>query len=300
MIADSRRSRMRHGLAAGALLLALPVAASAARVVVKQSLAPTAAAPAGASGKVQLVQGGSSKAKFMVRARGLEARHGYDVVVDDAVVGGFGTNPHGAGHAIFLARKGGGKAKAILRLDFDPRGASVAVRDRETGEDVLTGEVPGDGGSTSGAFACCQGHENDEGEGECEEKTPDACIAAGGTPNAATSCLPNPCVAPVATVCCVPEGSTTGAFVGGDDDDDDAANKQACLEGATDDECRAQGGRVVSAPSCDPNPCGVHEGGDDGHDDGDGECHDGSGDDHAGRGDHGDRHGSGHGHGEDD
>ena len=35
--------------------------------------------------------------------------------------------------------------------------------------------------------------EDDDGEVECEFRTPDGCTARGGTVNAATSCDPNPC-----------------------------------------------------------------------------------------------------------
>jgi hypothetical protein len=303
MMIGSRCPRIALGLAMGAIALALPVAAGAARVVVKETLTATAAAPPGASGRAMLVTTPGSKGKFMVHARGLEVRHAYDVVVDGAVVGSFDTNPRGAGHAIF--RTGGGRGKAVKRkvlpLAFDPRGAGVAVRDRETGEDDLVGEMPGDGGDSSGgAFACCKPHGDDhDREVECEEKTPDDCVAAGGTPSSATSCFidPDPCgVPPAVTVCCIPPGSAMPAFVNGDDgdgDDDDDHAQRVCVEGASGEECTAQGGKVVSAASCDPNPCGEDDQGDDGDDDHD--CHDGDGD-HSGD----DGHGHGHGHGRGD
>jgi hypothetical protein len=303
MNAGSRRPWIGGGLVLGALL-SVPLAVFSARVVERETLTPTAAAPDGASGHALLVLGHGSKAKLVIRVRGLEARQAYDIVVDDEVVGSLTTNPSGSGHAIFRAGPGhkGGPKKRILDLTFDPRGATIVVRDADTGDDVLMGELAGDGGSPGGAFACCKPHEGeDDGALECDEETPEECLADGGTPSDATSCLPNPCGTTTSIVCCVPEGSATGGFV----DDDDDAEQRACVEGTTPDQCAAQGGTVVNADSCDPNPCTMdHDGDDDGHDD----CHDGSDghgdggdDDDQGDGSGGPDRGHGHGgHGGDD
>lgn len=320
MIVGSRRSWITGGLMAGALvaLMSVPAAVGAGKVVVKEVLSATAAAPDGASGVAVLVLGKGSNAKLVVRVRGLESHHDYDVVADGAVVGSFTTNSRGGGRSLFST---GGKAKAkrlhkrILDLTFDPRGATMAVRDAETDADVLVGEMSGDG-SPNGAFACCT--PNDGGV-ECEERTPEDCIAGGGTPSSATSCFvePNPCQAPpVETVCCVPPSSVDGAFPCDDDhssessddshssesSDDDHHDcdeeRSVCVAGPTADECVAEGGRVVTASSCDPNPC--VRGDDDSSDDG---SHDGnSNDDDQGddNDDQGSRDGHGHGGGEDD
>src|SRR5262245_50464336 len=230
MIAGSRRSWITGGLmAAGALaaLMSMPTAVGAGKDAVEETRSATASAPDGASGAAIFILGKGSKAKLAVKARGLEPDHDYDVVVDGQVVATFTTNSRGCGRAIFCT---GGKAKVkrlrkhILDLTFDPRGATIVVRDAETGADVLTGGIPGDG-SPSGAFACCT--PNDGGV-VCEEKIPDDCIAGGGMPSSATSCFvePNPCQAPpVETVCCVPPSSVDGAFTRddrhGDDDEGD-------------------------------------------------------------------------------
>src|SRR5262249_24549697 len=66
---------------------------------------------------------------------------------------------------------------------------------------------------------------------------------------------PNPCVpAHPSTVCCIP-GSATGAFVG-DDDDERSPGGGQCVSHTSPEACSAAGGAVVSASSCNPNPCG--------------------------------------------
>jgi hypothetical protein len=294
MNAGSRRPWLGGGLVFAALL-ALPLAVSSARVAERTALTATAAAPDGASGNVIVVTAAhGAKTKVMLRVRGLEAHHGYDVVVDGEVVGSLTTNAHGSAHAVFGTMGQTKKFKKhVIALSFDPQAASIAVRDADTGEDVLVADL-GTGGSANGAFACCNAHQGDDGSAECEVKTPDECTAEGGTPNDATSCDPNPCPPPP-IVCCVPEGSATGAFTRDDDnegdDDDDDAVQRACVEGTTADQCTAQGGKVVSATSCDPNPCVEdHHGDDDGNDQGDGNDND------QGENDNGSGHGHGHGH----
>ncbi len=77
-------------------------------------------------------------------------------------------------------------------LGFDPRGDAVQVR--LASDDVLTGNVPFDAGSDDSDVACCIA---DDSGPKCEDRTADECAAQGGTVNAAASCLPNPCVAPL-------------------------------------------------------------------------------------------------------
>ncbi len=115
----------------------------------------------------------------------------------------------------------------------------------DQGDDVLDGEMPDD--NPDSAIGCCVG--DDDGETECEDLTAAECTSEGGTRSNATSCLPNPCVTtpPPSTVCCFAH-SATGAFV---DDDPEVE----CEDDISAAECAAQGGTMVNATSCDPNPC---------------------------------------------
>src|SRR6185369_13535743 len=95
-----------------------------------------------------------------------------------------------------------------------------------------------------------------------EDRTVEACTAEGGTPAAASSCLPNPCadVPPPAQdiICCVPDDSGPEC------------------EDRTPEQCAAQGGINMGPGSCTPNPCAAtsapanesgddHGGGESGH-----------------------------------
>jgi hypothetical protein len=242
--------RIINGLTVSVGMLLLAVTVADAAVVVKQSLTPTSKVP-NASGRATLTLKHASKGKFTVATHGLPPNATFDVVVGGVKVGTLITNGHGAGKTKF--RTSHAKRKHQL-LGFDPRGDDVIVRDGD-GDDDLIGHMPGDGGSAEGAFACClpdrEDGDREDGEVECEEETPTDCTNAGGTPQQVTSCLPDPCVTtPVpGTVCCIPE-SARGAFL---DDDGDEEREVECEEHTAD--CAAKGGTVVTATSCDPNPC---------------------------------------------
>jgi hypothetical protein len=231
------------GVVAG-LAVVGAVAVSSARVRVNTDLTATSAAP-GARGKAKLKLKSDANGKFSVLARHLDPNASFSVVVKGVKVGTFHTS-------------GGGNAKVHFRshpkgteqlLGFDPRGSDVVVRS-EDGEDDLVGNIPDDQDSASAA-CCLQGHErDDDNEAECEDLSAAECTAHGGTPAAATSCLPNPCQPTPPgggeVVCCLP-GSAEGSHL------DEGAEVEC--EDLTVDHCVAEGGTVVAATSCDPDPC---------------------------------------------
>jgi len=207
---------------------------------VKQNLNATSMAP-DARGKARLTLRGSQHGKFSVLAKHLAGDKQFDVIVGGVKVGSLSTNGGGSGRARFSTKDG--------TLGFDPRGARVIVRD-EDGDDDLVGDMDEDDDGTT--IACCISEEDDDGVGnaECEEMTPAECQEEGGMPigvpgGTAASCLPNPCATtppgpPV--ICCKNEG-------------DDDENEAECEAVATQAECADDDGMVVSATSCDPNPC---------------------------------------------
>lgn len=213
---------------------------------VKQALSPPTAGSS-ARGKVVLVvkrNGG----KFDVGVRKLAGASHFEVLIDGVKVGDLETNGGGNGHARF-GTKPRGRAKV---LGVDPRGRHILVRD-DDGNDVLEGDCPKDT-EDAGKVACCvypddamKTARNDAGSDDpkCQMLTPDDCDTAGGD-SAGGSCLPDPCasVSPVpdGTACCVPQS---------DDEDGEGAE----CDDLTPDECSAEGGTMVSATGCDPNPC---------------------------------------------
>ena len=210
---------------------------------VKQTLTATSMAP-NANGKARLTLRGSRNGKFAIMAKHLSGNKQYDVIVAGVKVGIIKTSSGGNGHALFKTQPGGNHSL----LGFDPRGGHVMVRDEESGDDVLVGDMPDDDDPT--AVACCLSDDHD-GEVECEEMSPEECAAAGGTQpgvpggTAAASCLPNPCDGtppPNPIVCCTNESH---------DDESEAECKQVSSE----HDCAEEGGAVVQAASCDPNPC---------------------------------------------
>src|SRR2546422_2149376 len=130
-------ARILNGLVATVAMLLLAAAVAGAAVVVKQSLTATSKAPH-AKGQAMLRLRASSKGKFTVVARRLRAHGRFDVVVRGVNVGTLTTNAHGAGKAKFGTRARGHHQL----LGFDPRGAEVVVRDEESGDDHLIGEMP--------------------------------------------------------------------------------------------------------------------------------------------------------------
>lgn len=220
-----------------------------------QALNATPAAP-NARGAARLAIRSGSDGRFEVAAYNVDRSSAFEVLVGGVRVGKLTTNRGGNGKVRFRTRPRG---RAQL-LGFDPRGASVAVRN-DDGQDVLEGTMPGDP-NTDDVACCFQDDDGDEGEIDCKQRSADRCMAAGGTVAGVASCLPNPCVGTPSDliVCCLP-GSADGAFVdkhegdgpngdGEHEDDDDVL----CSRRSQAD-CAAVGGSVVQATSCEPNPC---------------------------------------------
>ena len=94
-----------------------------------------------------------------------------------------------------------------------------------------------------GNVVCCLPDGGGDGPAECEDRTADACTAAGGTVSTATSCTPDPCnaVPPPAgdIACCVPDDSG------------------ARCEDRTPDACAAAGGTPAATATCTPDACGT-------------------------------------------
>jgi hypothetical protein len=221
-------------IAVGAFLgLASAHAEARSRGFKDSTLLTATGVDADARGKVQ-ASVKDDDARFVVSTAHLGRNATYEVIVGGVKVASFVTS-------------GGGSGKIRLRthprgrdglLGFDPRSADVVIRDAG-GHDVLLGTVAGDDGSNDADVICCV--PDDDGT-ECEDRTPDECVARGGTVSTATSCVPNPCdgATPPAggdILCCLPDDSG------------------AECEDRTTAECAAQGGTVVQATSCSPNPC---------------------------------------------
>jgi hypothetical protein len=225
---------------AGAVIAAM-VASATAKTKIRQTLHATAHAP-NASGLAKLALRTGSSGKFTIKARHLPRGKSFDIVVNKVKVGTLVTGPGGSGVARFSTSP---KGRATM-LGFDPKGAQIAIRD-EGGDDDLEGNIPDD--NPDSAMGCCLG-EHDDGEAECEDMTATECAGHGGTPTTAAGCLPNPCGTnpPPTTVVCCRGSSAGGAFV---DDDPEVE----CEDDVSQSECAHEGGIVVQASSCDPNPC---------------------------------------------
>src|SRR5262249_29608109 len=185
----------------------------------------------------------ASSGRLKIAAQKLAPDSTFDVVTDGVKVGEIHTNGAGNGKAQ-LATAPHGRAGF---LGFDPRGASLSVRD-QSGDDELEGDLPDD--DDTNEVACCL--PDDDGEVECEDRTADACTARGGVVAPVDSCLPDPCGGVVppgggdAVTCCLTD-SAAGAFV---DDDPEVECKRV-----TSVACAAAGGTVIDAPSCEEHAC---------------------------------------------
>ena len=97
----------------------------------------------------------------------------------------------------------------------------------------------------AGEGACCLADHGGDGLAECEDLSPDACTAVGGTVADAPSCSPDPCNASGATppadeiACCVP-----------------SATDGSDCEMLAADACTTAGGTPATSATCDPDPCG--------------------------------------------
>jgi len=237
IMAKSVDSMFMRATMALALALASAAWADAAVRHARQPLKPTATAP-NARGRAKVLLKHGAKGSFAIAAQRLTPTTAYDVVVDGIKVGAITTRKNGAGTIKFAAPRRGN----ALLMGFDPRGAFVTVRDAH-GDDVLEGEMPDDD-TDPNAVACCL---PDDDHVECEDRTPADCLAEGGLVSSATGCFPNPCVTSPGVVCCIGD-SAAGAFC--DDDPEVECEHEFSAEA-----CAAEGGTVVEATSCDPNPC---------------------------------------------
>ena len=236
-----RRAGWTWALATGlaAAMVAAVVVSATAKTRLRNTLTATSHAP-GASGLAKLVMRSGSNGRLGIKAKGLPGGQSFDVIVNNVKVGTLVTGASGHGVAKFSTSPKG----RFAMLGFDPRGAHMAIRE-ETGEDDLEGDMDDD--TPESAIGCCVGEQDDDGEVECENLTATECQDEGGTPTGATTCLPNPCGNPPPTnVVCCQTTSAGGAFV---DDDPEVE----CEEDVED--CPEEGGVLVEASSCDPNPC---------------------------------------------
>jgi hypothetical protein len=195
----------------------------------------TDAGGSGANGRVRFTLRNDADGRLEIRVRGLAPDQTFDVLAGTVRIGTLRTTGGGSGALRFRSRPRG---RDVL-LGFDPRGAVITIRDAN-GNDVLVAPLPTTPNSNDASkVACCKA---DDGGSECEDRTVDECMAEGGVPAAAASCLPNPCdnaAPPPATkvICCEP-----------DDDGVECEDRKMA-------DCAARGGTVVEATSCTPNPC---------------------------------------------
>jgi hypothetical protein len=217
-----------------AILLGLGSPAPSHAAAVVTDLAATAA-DADASGRARLVVRKGSKGRFKVNLKRLAADTTFALLVDGVKVATVTSNQRGKARLRFRTRP---RARDLF-LGFDPRGASLLVRD-SAGTDVLIGTLPGDSLAPS-TGACCDAER--EGQVECEVRSAAECAARGETLLAGVSCLPNPCAgaAPPGrpVVCCLPD----------DGDRAECEDRPATA-------CLSQNGFVVEGRSCGQNPCG--------------------------------------------
>lgn len=192
---------------------------------------------ADATGRAKLRVRGADDGRFDLRAGNLDVGATYDLVFSGVSVGSLVADSNGKARARFRSRP---RSSKDTLLGFDPRGSILIVRNA-AGEDVLVGDLPvgTSNASDDTKIVCCV---PDDSRTECEDRTPDACIAEGGTVSTATTCLPNPCDTAVVptedeVICCLPDDS-------GPECEDRSV-----------EECSAQGGIVVAANSCLDNPC---------------------------------------------
>jgi hypothetical protein len=212
--------------------LVAPVYAQSVKV--KQDLSPTQSDP-NAQGRVRFVLHGSSDGKLVVAAHGLSPSASFDVIANGVKIGTLETTSGGNGRVRFFTKPPSGDNY----LGFDPRGSSMVVRDAESGDDVLAGNVPSSTVDPT-TIACCL--QDDDGS-ECEALTSADCTAEGGTATTAATCMPDPCAttppAPgTSMVCCIPDDS-----------------EPECEDDQSGADCADAGGMLVEATSCDPNPC---------------------------------------------
>jgi hypothetical protein len=217
-----------------ALGAGLAAASSGSRFRADVELSPTGV-DADARGRAKLKIRRGDDGHFEVGVSRLAPVAAYEVLVDGVAVGTIRTTSGGSGRLRLRSRP---RSSRDGLLGFDPRGATLVIRDG-SGGDVLAAVFPSGGSLGAGDVICCI---PDDSGPECEDRTPEECAVAGGTVSTAVSCLPNPCAGtpPPAggeVICCLPDDSGPEC------------------EDRTADECAAQGGIVVAAASCLTDPC---------------------------------------------
>jgi len=231
-------SRLTAGLVALAVVAMSPAvghAGTKSKARIKSTLSATSVDP-DANGQAGLALHGGD-GKLDVKASHLTRNASFEVIVNGVKVGTLQTSRSGSGRQRFRSNPG----RRDLMLGFDPRGAQLSVRNGD-GHDVLVGTMPTV--ADPSAIACCVPAA--DGTNTCQEITADECTAVSGVVDAATTCLPDPCVAtppppPAAVVCCINET-----------EDDESETE---CEDESEAECAAKGGTTVQADSCEPNPC---------------------------------------------
>jgi hypothetical protein len=214
----------------------LPIAAGAASGSKHDATLEATSADDDARGRVKVRIRGGDDGRFEIKVQRLESASIYELVVNGVKVGEILTSSGGSGKLRFRSRP---RSSKDLFLGFDPRGAAVVVRNA-AGSDVLAASISTDDNPDDGDIVCCV---PDDSGPECEDRTPEECVAEGGIVSAATSCLPNPCEGAVVPggdddiICCIPDDSGPGC------------------EDRTPGECALQGGIAVEAGSCLDNPC---------------------------------------------
>jgi hypothetical protein len=216
-------------------LAGFPAGARSQTDVSKQELVSTGA-DGDARGRAKLRVSDLTDGRFEVRVQRLAAGAPYEILVNGVLVATLTTSAGGSGKVRFRTRP---RNDSDLLLGFDPRGAVVVVRDA-AGSDVLAVRLSETTSDDSDVICCIP----DDSGPECEDRTPEECAAQGGVVSTATSCLPDPCAGVVPpggdeddVICCLPDDSGPEC------------------EDRTSAECSAEGGVVVEATSCDPNPC---------------------------------------------
>jgi hypothetical protein len=231
---NERRSWTFAALGAMAILvvLAFVIPDAHAATHVKKSLRSTGVDPdASGSALVIIRRKGTGMAGAMkVKGRNLNSNSTYGISVAGVRIGTLTTNVAGSGTARFSSQPRG----STQSLGVDPSGKLLEVSD-EQGEDVLETDMPDD--TEPGDIRCCL--PDDDGS-ECEETTPDECMAENGTNMGAGSCFPSPCptTPPSPDIqCCLP-----------DEDGPECEEESA-------EECSAEHGVNMGTGSCEPNPC---------------------------------------------
>jgi len=225
----AKRSRTTAAVLVIAGVTVLAVGASA-DVRIKRALQATGVDADARGQDVVVINHKGGHGKLVVRGMKLDPQSTFAIMLGGVRIGSLATNARGNGRARFSSRPGANEQT----LGTDPRGKHLEVAD-DQGEDVLDDHIPDDTVDPDEVACCLSGDD----ETECEDRTPDACGAEGGTMPGPASCMPNPCATTP------PEEEEVGCCIAGDDEGE--------CEQTTASECAARTG--VKVDTCDPNPC---------------------------------------------